>query len=215
MEYRPFWLRRLHSVTGLVPVGAFVLFHLFANARALQGQLRFEALVERLQSLPGLRALEIGLVFVPLAVHAALGVQIASRARPNLGVYPFPRNWSYVLQRVTGVVVLVFLLFHVGTMRFEVARGRMRPVDFFPVLCDTLSATGAFGIPMAAAAYLTGLAAVSYHLGNGIRGFCFTWGLTPSPKSRRVAGAVGTLIGLVAFFVGARTVVYYATGGAG
>ena len=33
-----FTLKRLHSLTGVVPVGLFLLEHLYTNARSLQGR---------------------------------------------------------------------------------------------------------------------------------------------------------------------------------
>ena len=37
-----FALKRLHSLTGVVPIGLFLLEHLYTNARALQGAAAFD-----------------------------------------------------------------------------------------------------------------------------------------------------------------------------
>ena len=36
-DRRAFWLRKAHSLSGLVPVGAFMCFHLFENTSAAHG----------------------------------------------------------------------------------------------------------------------------------------------------------------------------------
>jgi len=211
-EYRPFWLRRLHSLTGLVPLGSFFLLHLFANARAMQGERGFRAMVLGIQGVPGLLLVELLLVFLPLAIHAGIGLSIALCSRPNVGAYPLPRNWSYVLQRVTGVVTFAFLAYHLASLRLRVALGSLGPTDFFSTLTDALSTTTAYGFPTAAVVYLIGIAAASYHLANGIAGFCWTWGITITRRGNRIAGAAGTAVGACTFLLGATTVLYYATG---
>lgn len=211
-EHWPFLVRRLHSLTGALPVGVFFVLHLSINATAMQGQSAFDAAVRRLQGLPGLIAVEALGIWIPLAVHAGLGILITLRSRSNVRTYPFEGNWSYTLQRASGVATLAFLVLHVRSLRMQVALGRLHPSDLFTTLADELSATTEAGIPLAAALYLAGLGAASYHLGNGIGRFCSTWGLVITPRGARIAGVVSGLIGALAFLLGASTVVYYVTG---
>ena len=66
---RSFLLRRLHSLTGIVPIGGFLLFHLFENASARNGAHAFNETVEKIASMPYLYALEIGMLMIPILFH--------------------------------------------------------------------------------------------------------------------------------------------------
>lgn len=156
--------------------------------------------------------LELIGIAIPLAFHAGYGVVLAVRSRTNVAAYPLASNWAHALQRVSGLVTLAFVLWHVVEFPLQVALGRMKPQDFFGALADLLSSTIGGGVPLAAAAYLVGLAAVSYHLANGISGFCFTFGFSTTLRARRLIAAGAFVIGLASFVLGAETVVYFATG---
>jgi hypothetical protein len=41
-----FWLKRIHSLLGIMPIGAFVLEHFFSNSYVFQGAERFNKMVE-------------------------------------------------------------------------------------------------------------------------------------------------------------------------
>jgi succinate dehydrogenase/fumarate reductase cytochrome b subunit (b558 family) len=209
---RWFGLGRLHSATGVVPVGAFFVLHLWTNARAMQGRAAYDHLVRRLQATPGLALLEVLGILAPLAFHAGYGVLMA------LGVVPSPspprhaKSWSRSVQRLTGAATLGFVCFHLWSLRAQVALGRMRPPDFFSTLCDSLSSTTSLGIPLAASAYLFGLASTAYHFANGFETFCLRFELVTEERSAKVLSAACTLLGMTLFLAGARTVVYFATG---
>ncbi|MGD8377277.1 MAG: succinate dehydrogenase, partial [Acidobacteriota bacterium] len=65
-ERRHFILRRLHSLTGIVPVGAFLLEHFYTNAYAIKGERLFTEKVVELNQLPYLYVIEIGLIGLPI-----------------------------------------------------------------------------------------------------------------------------------------------------
>jgi succinate dehydrogenase/fumarate reductase cytochrome b subunit (b558 family) len=205
-------LRRLHSATGILPVGAFFVAHLWINARALQGAAPFERVTDRLQHWPLLALLEVVLVYVPLTVHAALGARIVWQGGPALPRGPGDKPWAVPLQRLTGVVSLLFLLLHVWQFRIQLLLGNVTSADFFPLLCDRLSTTTSAGIPLNAALYLVGLAATSYHFANGVLGACYTFDVALARVRPRLVSACCTGVGMATFLVGASTVLYFATG---
>jgi succinate dehydrogenase/fumarate reductase cytochrome b subunit (b558 family) len=211
-ERRAFVLRKLHSLTGVVPVGVYLVFHLWTNAKAMQGRAPFDQAVSEIDHLPALPLIEIFAIGLPLLYHAAYGLAITLEARPNVGRYPTNRNWGYLLQRITGVAVFAFLVFHVWTLRVPVAMGTMDKADFFPTLCDTLSSTDPAGIPVMAIVYLLGTAAAVYHFTVGLYGFCFSWGITLSRRAARIWSGVFGVLGLALFVLAANTIIYYATG---
>jgi succinate dehydrogenase/fumarate reductase cytochrome b subunit (b558 family) len=186
--------------------------HLFINARALNGREKFETTATDLSAIPYLLILEIAGIWLPLAFHAAYGLALSFEARPNVGKYPFSRNWAYTLQRLTGIVALAFIAYHLWQFRIQVLLGRANPEDLFPELCRKLSSTTPGGIPLMALLYLVGVAAAVFHFTNGLYGFCFSWGVTLSRRSARIASGVFGVLGLALFALGAGTVIYFATG---
>lgn len=210
-ERRAFVLKKLHSLSGVVPVGLYLVFHLWTNARALQGQQVYDQAVTEIAHLPYLLALEILGIYVPLLFHALYGIKLAFESRPNVRRYPYSRNWMYALQRLSGLLAFAFIAYHVWEFRVQVALGHMQKSDFFPTLCSSLSSTHA-GIPVIALVYLVGVAAAVFHFTNGLYGFCFSWGITISRRATRVASAVFGIVGILLFVLAANTVIYFATG---
>jgi succinate dehydrogenase/fumarate reductase cytochrome b subunit (b558 family) len=197
-----------------MPLGAFLFLHLWINARAMQGELRYDGVVRRIQTLPGLPVFEAAFIALPLFFHAGYGIWTMRAAEPVRPRSPHHPPWAVPLQRATGLVTLAFVSYHLAGLRIQVLLGKIQPSDFYPVLTDTLGATTSFGVPASAVLYLVGLGAVSYHLSGGLMGFCFTWGLTLTERRHRIARFVSTAIGITLFLLGARTIVYFATGAA-
>src|SRR5580658_11194190 len=97
-----FLWRRLHSLSGIVPIGAFLVEHIVSNFEATNGPLAYAQQVKFLNSLPLVRVLEWSFIFIPLAFHALYGVYIAIRGKSNVIYYPWAGNWMYTVQRWTG-----------------------------------------------------------------------------------------------------------------
>ena len=211
-ERRSFILRKVFSLTGVVPIGCFLVMHLWSYSSALNGRHAFESSTLNASHSAYRWLLEALLVWLPLLFHAIYGIAISFEARPNTRAYPYPRNWAYVLQRVTGVVVLLFIGHHAYHVPIQVALGNLDPSDVFSEMCASLSSTVSGGIPAIAVGYLVGIGATCYHFANGLTNFCFSWGITTSRRaSRRVAGCAG-LVAIALFALGASSVIYFATG---
>ncbi len=120
---RTFVLRKLHQLSGIVPLGIFLLEHFYTNSKALTGAADFNNAVKDLQSIPYILFVEIGGIFIPLIYHAVYGLVITMEARPNNLAYPYPRNWFYLIQRITGVILFFFITFHVLNFRFGMIPG--------------------------------------------------------------------------------------------
>jgi succinate dehydrogenase / fumarate reductase cytochrome b subunit len=202
-----FVLRWLHSLSGVLPVGVFMLLLLAAHAKALEGP---EAHRRALELVSGSLALQL-VVLVPLAFHAGYGLWLVRGARLNAGRYPTTANWSYTLQRVTGIVALGFIALYAFLFWLPAQRGSLTAADVYPTLQAQLSSTWA-GIPWLALGLVVGVGACCFHLANGLGDFCVRWGLTRSRRGRSAAGLLFGLLGVVLFAVGLRTVVFLATG---
>lgn len=211
-ERRAFVLHRLFSLTGVFPVGVFLVVHLWSRASALRGREHFDSAVTSPEHTPYLLFFEVVFVLLPLLFHALYGIGLTFGGRWNVGRYGHSRNWMYVLQRVTGLIAFAFIAYHFYEFRLQILLGKMVPGDIFPKLCASMSATITGGVPLRAILYLVGIGACVFHLANGLWGFCVTWGITVSRKSQRVAATAFGFVGILLFFLGANTLVYFATG---
>ena len=210
-DRRRFLLKKLHSLSGVVPLGVFVVSHLMTQAQALWGQARYDEAVGASQKIPYLPMVEVLFVLLPLAFHGIYGVVLSFESRPNVGVYPYSRNWMYVAQRVSGIGAFAFIVWHVSKYWLDKYKGELAPADFYPALCADLSYSQA-GVPIVALAYLLGIAATIFHLANGLWGFFVSWGITVSRRAQRISATVFGVIGLVLFLLGGNTAIYFATG---
>lgn len=206
-DRRHFALRRLHSLSGVVPVGAFLVVHLWTNSKAMLGPASFGKAVEEINHIPFLIVVETLGIFLPLAFHAIYGVVLAFQSRPNVGAYGYSRNWMYMLQRVTGVIAFVFIVIHLKDFRVAKALGVMQYQGFFGELGNVLA------VRWRALLYLIGTSAAVFHFANGLRTFLWAWGITVSERSQRFAAIVSATLGAALWFLGANTILFFATGG--
>jgi succinate dehydrogenase / fumarate reductase, cytochrome b subunit len=206
-QRRHYTLRKLHSLSGVVPVGAFLMVHLWTNSKAMLGPISFGHAVEEINSIPFLIVVETIGIFIPLAFHAIYGVVLAFQSRANVGAYGYTRNWLYVLQRVTGVIAFLFLIVHLKDFRINKALGVMQSAAFFNELGTLLS------MKWRALLYLFGTTASVFHFANGLRTFLWSWGFTVSERSQRSATIAVSILGAALWFLGANTVLFFSTGG--
>ncbi len=225
LDKHHFLLRRLHSLTGIVPVGVFVVFHLFTNMQMALAQITgelhyFQDEVDFIHSLPALLFLEIFGLWLPIAFHAGLGVLYMIGGKSNFYSYRYGGNIRYTLQRWTAWIALFFIFFHVASLRWGWTFG----VFEFPFIANAEGeafaasefalAAGIDSYPLATAttaialqsgwldgwlvtlAYLVGSLAIVYHWSNGLWTAAITWGLTLTQKAMHRWGMVCIAMGL-------------------
>jgi succinate dehydrogenase / fumarate reductase, cytochrome b subunit len=192
---RHFWLRRLHSLSGIVPVGGFLAFHLYENYSATKGADAYNRMTRTLQELPFAVAMEVLIIVVPLFFHGIYGLFITSTAKPNVISNPYVRNGMYFFQRVTGVIVFAFILFHLWTTRLVQLQDH-ESLDLFRQV------QSAVANPWIYAFYLAGILSATFHLANGIWSFSIVWGLTIGPKAQRRMLYVSAAVFLVLSHIG-------------
>jgi succinate dehydrogenase cytochrome b subunit len=192
-----FVLRRLHSLSGIVPIGAFLLEHYISNAEAMKGPEAYNATVRFLNSLPFVLFLEWGLIFLPILYHGLYGVWIWYRGEGNAGDYPWVGNWMYTMQRWTGGVAFVYILYHTWTMRFTGVHLATEPEAGFDKVYQAL-----YGHPWVVLFYFVGVLAASWHLAYGIWLFCAKWGITTGEQARRRLGYVCLAVGVALAGIG-------------
>jgi succinate dehydrogenase / fumarate reductase cytochrome b subunit len=187
-----FLLRRLHSLFGLLPVGAFLIFHLWENSQSRFGAEHYnEQVVAALKGMNYLPLMEIFVIALPLLFHAGYGLVITAQMRAELGRYPYARQRLYWLQRVSGIGILLFLLMHVGMTRIAGIADPTVSDDLFVHMQTLLSTPWILGL------YVLGLLLSVVHLANGLASMAIVWGLTTSARAQRLFGRVCILLGLL------------------
>jgi succinate dehydrogenase / fumarate reductase cytochrome b subunit len=231
---RHFVSRKLHSLLGVLPLGAFILEHLFTNGFILGGQKAYDKQVDWLLSLPKPVLISLELVFIamPLLFHGILGVKIALEGKSNVAQYPYARNAFYAFQRWSGIYLLFFIVYHVWTTRFTghfeypasgpavgpdgrpigiaavgtdgVLVGTKSSIYYFMV--DQLSGNWLLGL-----VYVLGVLAAALHFSNGLWTFCITWGITVGARAQRVSKVLFNVLGAALLLLGTATVIRLVT----
>lgn len=202
--------RRILSLSGVVPLGVFLLVHVVTNARALRGPAAFERVVAFWARVPGLRVLEALFVFAPLLVHAAVGVWLVATRQPTAEPSPYPPPLRIAV-RATAVVALLFLALHLPELRFRAHAGPPDGGVLRTILEAKLSSTS-YGVPWRALAYLVGSACVVFHFAAGLWGFFARTARGAEARARRLAAWSAGALGAVLWLLLADVVVLHATG---
>lgn len=199
---RTFVLRKLHQLSGIVPLGAFLMEHLYTNSKAAhptRGVADFNQAVVDLQAIPYVLFIEIGFIFIPLLYHAVYGLFITWETRPNNLSYPYPRNWFYTIQRVTGIILFFFILFHLLNFRFGLIPGlNERAVAHYPNEAYDIVSREFQMLPILII-YFIGIASTVWHFANGIWLFLVDWGIVIGGRAQRVTGYACIGFGILLF----------------
>lgn len=194
-----YYLRRLHSLSGILPLAVFLGEHYFTNAHAIRGAESFNAAVDRLHDMPFLWAMELGIVILPILFHSLYGFFITSEWRPNNDEYTHYSNMAYTAQRVTGVILFLFIAFHVYETRVQDV---LHQLGWGGAHVDYAYMANYFTPVWIKAIYAVGVASVAFHLGNGLFNFAFKWGIVVSEKAQAAMIKVSVGVAVLLFAVG-------------
>ncbi len=194
-----FLLRKLHQITGIVPLGIFFFVHMFTNSKAMSGAKVFNDAVADIHHIPYLLFVEIFGIFLPLLFHSVYGIIISGEMRQNIGSYGYGRNWFYLFQRITGGFLFFFLLFHILNLRFGIIPGLEsygKPVAgnadaAFAIVAAEFQNTGILLF------YILGVLATAWHLAYGFWLFAVDWGIIIGEKAQKTA--LYACVGLAVF----------------
>ena len=175
-----FILRRLHSLSGIIPVGAFLFEHiLISNSTAITGPAAYARQVSFLANLPLVFFLELFGIWLPILFHALYGFYIWYRGESNVGSYPWTGNWMYTAQRWTGGIAFFYIVWHTYTMRFTGTDLHDNPMaSFGKVQAEVQN-------PFLLAFYIVGLICASWHFAYGIWLFAAKWGIISGDKAQK------------------------------
>lgn len=190
-----FLIYRLFSLAGLMPVGAFLVVHLLTNASVLAGPGVFQSRVDLIHSLgPLLVPIEWAFIFLPMLFHAVVGFVIIANGLPNVGSYSYVGNVRYTLQRATGMIAFVFIIWHITQLHWlgtPFGGGRFDPHH------ATSSAAVVLRPLLITILYAVGILSTVFHFSNGLWTLGITWGLWTSPGAMRRANWISIMVGVL------------------
>ncbi len=213
-------LHKLHSLSGILPIGLFMIFHLTVNSYSLRGANEFNVAAKAISYAPFIVLLEIGIIAIPILFHAIYGIFIAMEMQGpggNVSYYGYQRNWLYVLQRWSGVVALAYLLWHTYDTTFtkyyiELTGGEVgHELGFKAISFDAMA--WRMANPIYLAFQIFGVTAAAFHLGNGLLNFAIRWGIAIGREAQRIAAAFGWVVGLGLTVLGAAIAINFANHG--
>lgn len=195
-----FYWRRLHSLLGVIPVGLFLIFHLCANFIATLGEDAYNAFTGGMDKIPGLIFVEWIVIYIPILFHGLYGIYIAFTATPNNRRFSTFRNWMFLLQRVTGVFLVIFIAWHMFQTRIPKALGAEVNFDMMENIVDN---------PLMLGFYILGILSATLHLSNGLWAFCVSWGITQSPHSQKVFSWLSMIFFVIISIIGVSAILAF------
>jgi len=198
---REFFNRRLHSLLGVIPVGLFLTMHLLINYQATKGAEAYNTAAGLMEKIPFLLLVEFVVIYIPIVFHAIYGVYIAFTAKNNLKRFSTFRNWMFYFQRVTGIILIIFISWHVWETRIQKALGAEVNFEMMENIVDN---------PFMLAFYIIGILSATFHLSNGLWSFFVSWGITISQKSQKVMTYITVALFLALSYVGVHAILAFA-----
>ncbi len=158
-----FYLRRLHSFTGVVPIGIFLFMHLTENFSVLlEESYSFLGTLVLITESPIYYRIKMLCLDLPLLFHVIYGIYLYTVSKVDIKNYKTVESVKFYLQRITGVVVLIFVFAHIS-----------------PLVTDSLNE------PLVLIFYLVGAISTVFHFTNGLSAAAMTWGICITEKSQK------------------------------
>ncbi len=205
--------RRLFTLSGVAPLGAFLVLHAVTNARVVRGEAAFVGAVAQYDRVPALSLVEALFVYAPLLFHSSYGLWLILARKPLSEPSPYPPPWRLGV-RATGIVGALFLMLHVPELRFRGGLSAPRPsgAELLTWLTADLSSTF-HGWPLFAASYLFASACMTFHFVAGSWGVFATTRLgAENARARRWTAWAAALGGVALWLIFANAIVLDATG---
>jgi succinate dehydrogenase / fumarate reductase cytochrome b subunit len=195
-------LRRIHSLTGMIPLGVFLVEHIAVNSFALAGPESFRRAASALGGIPMLAAIEVVGIALPLVIHSVIGVLIATE-QPERGSPGWPTRRE-IVQRATGLLLLPYLIYHVWATRLS-PDVLERHADLFEIMRRQVSGAGGLAF------HAGGVILAAWHFGNGLPGFAERWGFARTAPAARAAARVGGTLSLALAVAGVAALIAFST----
>ena len=180
------------------------MVHLLVNATLIQGPSNwtgapdiYQQQVDKIHSLPFLLGVELTAIYLPLLAHTLYGIYVIVNGKPNVSEYGYVKNWFYFMQRVTAVVLILFIFFHIAGMHGWF--GQTLKFDEHDATGTTIRHLHANPL-IWLVIYPLGILCATFHLANGFWTGAISWGLTISNRAQNRWGWI--CLGLFLFTTG-------------
>ena len=77
----------------------------------------YQQQVNIIHGLPLLPAIEWTFIYLPILYHTFYGFWIIATGQPNVDRYRYGKNWFYLMQRISAIVLVFFMAFHILGMK--------------------------------------------------------------------------------------------------
>ena len=189
-----FWLKRIHSLLGVVALGGFLIVHFINNSLSAFPD-RYNQLIEFFEGMPGFWLVETIFIFIPFALHALLGIYFIWRGDDRV-ILPLETGRRYLLQRITGLLTLGGLLVHLATTRF-LKHLPFREVLGLPARISHQTMrwylTGPLA-PIMLPVYAGFIVSAAWHLANGLWTAGVTWGILATQRAQAAARMASNVV---------------------
>lgn len=175
---RNFFWQRSATILALLPLGVWVVVHVWRNLSAFDSPQAWSQSVVH-QPHPIAAAITWTIVLLPLVLHTIWGLGRVMQSRPNNGHYNYFGNFRYLIQRVTALGVLAFVGAHIwlAFLHPRVVEGHAETFEDI--------AWHMRNHPPTLAVYMLGTLAVMYHLGNGLATSAMAFGIGTTQRSQK------------------------------
>lgn len=212
--------RRIHSFCGLL-IGLFLCEHLFAMCLGLCPQW-FDRYAAQLHAFaPRALFLEVTGILVPLLAMTPIGLYLlwGHGVKYNVSKCNRGNKLQFFLQRVSAVVLLAFIVFHLCTLHpwgIRLLENRLMgntivaaPAESLYALtvanvrtwhCGTSSPNSINGAVIVF--YLVGTLATVFHLANGLWTGAIAWNAVQLPATKRRWGIICCMFGIALGLLG-------------
>src|SRR6266850_1057515 len=125
--------------------------------------------------------------FLLRRLHSLTGIIFGGQ--PNVGRYRYEKNIFYLLQRVSAIIIMLFMIFHVLGMKGLLLGTNLQFVPEKYAL-ESVKWHFQFHWSVLYLIYPIGILASCYHLANGFWTAAITWGLTVTDRAQKRWGWV-------------------------
>jgi len=187
--------RRIHSLTGIVPLGLFLVYHLYLQLYLHSGAEVYNSVINDFYESPLAIWALIFIVYIPLFYHAILGIRLIFESSVQIS-YTYFSHLLYWLQRISGIGVLFFVIAHIWNTQLG------------PWIDGSWGShyehlSNGFADPQSGiitkSVYIFGILGAVFHFSNGINTFCMTWGIALTPRSQKRVLIFSIFIFLILF----------------
>ncbi len=209
-SFRSFYWKRWHSLAGMIPIGFFLITHLYTQSFAMSGAGAYNVRYAETMRNPWLLPIEIVFLYIPLLFHLILGLVFILKSKYNIK-YNYLDNWRFILQRVSGFGLALFIGAH-----FTLTRGHSWFANdgwtngvphggWFHHMSTHMKENLTFSV------YLLGVLATAGHIGNGLWTFFNTMGWSKGVKAQQTLKLVSILFIILVVVAGMLPLYYLRT----